>query len=86
MTVPASGSLTPGNKRDGGKISMASNDEDEGRLASLPGELRLILREIEQEQVPARLLELAMELQQALARRRRSNPASGGDTPDSMRG
>lgn len=63
---------------------MASNHDD-GRLASLSGELRLILREIETEQVPERLLELAVELQRALARQRQSNLVPGEDMTGKMR-
>ncbi len=62
---------------------MTSND-NEGRLTSLPGELRLLLREIESEKVPERLLELATELQRALARQRRGNPGPADDTSSNM--
>jgi len=42
-----------------------------------PGEFDALLRQIEQEPVPERLLDLARQLQAVLARRRR--PGAGGD-------
>ena len=45
----------------------------------LPGDLARLLREIETEPVPGRLLDLALQLQAALVERRR---ADGGPEPD----
>lgn len=47
------------------------NDQDAGGDEAVPGEFDRLLREIENEPVPARLLELALELQAALVERRR---------------
>lgn len=47
------------------------NDQDAGGPETVPGEFGRLLREIENEAVPARLLELALELQAALVERRR---------------
>ncbi|MGV6874174.1 hypothetical protein ACUSIJ_15990 [Pseudochelatococcus sp. B33] len=46
-------------------------DHDARVPETAPGEFDRLLREIEKEAVPARLLELALELQAALAARRR---------------
>ena len=50
-------------------------DAAQAEPAMVPGELGDLLRQIEQEPVPERLLELALKLQVALARRREAETA-----------
>lgn len=52
---------------------MVKSDK-RGPLRGLPHDLRLLLSEIEKEPVPERLLELARELQKALAQNRQKEP------------
>lgn len=57
---------------------LTPNDQDAGGDEPVPGEFDRLLREIENEAVPARLLELALELQAALAELRRQRKDDAG--------
>lgn len=54
-------------------------------METLPPEIKILLREIEKEPVPERLLQLALQLQEALARRSRGEEAAGTAAQTSAR-
>lgn len=66
---------------------MHEQDKHDDRLPEMvPGEYGHLLREIEKEPVPERLLELALKLQAALVEeRRRQERGKAGPCPDGAR-
>lgn len=54
-------------------------------METLPPEIKILLREIEKEPVPERLLQLALQLQEALALRSREEEGTGPSAQTSPR-
>jgi hypothetical protein len=57
-------------------MTVEDNKTTQEQAAELPADIGLILEAIEKEPVPERLLTLAMELQDALSKRRAAEQAS----------
>ncbi|MCT8992086.1 hypothetical protein NYR54_17630 [Chelativorans sp. SCAU2101] len=62
-----------------------TSKERSAPMETLPPEIKILLREIEKEPVPERLLQLALQLQEALARRSRGEEAVGTAAQTSAR-